>query len=116
MHQQEMFPDYRAPCGQVGWNHMLHNVVAAFVEAHPKYLREQEEIERLDGKDRLSEAVGRLGTHAPGGAGVVNHGALGGGGAEGELGASEEEGNWNMMFQRRWEGCEQMRVDLLRLT
>ena len=78
MRQQETCPDCRAPCGQVGRSHTLHNVVAAFVEAHPEFSREQEEIERLDGKDRLSEAVGRLGTHAPEGAGVVNHGALGG--------------------------------------
>ena len=37
--------------------HAAHNVVAAFVEAHPEFLREQEEIERLDGTDRLSEAL-----------------------------------------------------------
>jgi hypothetical protein len=28
----------------VGRSHTLHNVVAAFVEAHPEFLREQEEI------------------------------------------------------------------------
>jgi hypothetical protein len=40
---------------------MLHNVVAACMEAHPEFWREQEEIERLDDKDRLSEALTRLG-------------------------------------------------------
>ena len=68
----------------------MHNVVAAFVEAHPEFLREQEEIERLDGKDKLSEALTRLGTHVPEGAGVVNHGVLDGG-AEEEWSESEEE-------------------------
>jgi E3 ubiquitin-protein ligase CHFR len=57
MRQQQTCPDCRAPCGQVGRSHTLHNVVAAFVEAHPEFLREQEEIERLDGTDRLSEAL-----------------------------------------------------------
>ena len=114
MRQQETCPDCRAPCGQVGRSHTLHNVVAAFVEAHPEFSREQEEIERLDGKDRLSEAVGRLGTHAPEGAGVVNHGALGGGGQKRSGVRRKRRGN--MTFQRRWEGCEQMRVDLLCLT
>jgi hypothetical protein len=74
----------------VGHSHTLHNVVAAFVETHPELLWEQEEIERLDGKDRLSEALTHLGTHAPGGAGVVNHEALGGG-ADEEWSESEEE-------------------------
>jgi hypothetical protein len=55
MRQRQMCPDCRAPCGKVGRSHTLHNVVAAFVEAHPEFLREQEEIERLDGKGRLSE-------------------------------------------------------------
>jgi hypothetical protein len=64
MRQQHTYPDWRALCGQMWWRHTLHNVVAAFVEAHPKSLREQEEIERLDGKGRLSEALARLGTHA----------------------------------------------------
>jgi hypothetical protein len=64
MRQQQTCPDCRAPCGQVGRSNTLHNVVTAFVEAHPEFLREQEEIERLDGKDRLSEAVAHLGTHA----------------------------------------------------
>ena len=66
------------------------------MEAHPEFSREQEEIERLDGKDRLSEAVGRLGTHAPEGAGVVNHGALGGGGAEEEWSEEEEEEGYDV--------------------
>ena len=75
---------------KVGLSHALFNVVSAFVEAHPEFLREQEEIERLDGKDGLSEAVARLGTHAPAGAGVVDHGTLGRG-AEEEGRESEEE-------------------------
>jgi hypothetical protein len=53
-------------CGQGGAE---FNVESAFVEVHPDFLREQEEIDRLDDKDRLSEAVARLGTHASGGAG-----------------------------------------------
>ena len=94
MHQQPMCPDCRAPCGQVERSHTLHNVVAAFVEAHPEFLREQE-VERLDGKDKLSEALTRLGMHAPGGEGVVNHGAWGGG-AEEEWSESDEEGGYDV--------------------
>ena len=93
MHQQPMCPDCRAPCGQVERSHTLHNVVAAFVEAHPEFLREQE-VERLDGKDKLSEALTRLGMHAPGGEGVVNHGAWGGV-AEEEWSESDEEGGYD---------------------
>jgi hypothetical protein len=80
MRQQQTCPDCRAPCGQVGRSRTLHNVVAAFVEAHPEIVRKQGDIERLDGKDQLSEALTRLGSHVPQGAGVFNHGALGGGG------------------------------------
>jgi hypothetical protein len=79
---------------------MLHNVVAAVVEAHLEFLLEQEEIGRLDDKDRLSEALIRLGTHAPGGAGVVNHGALCGG-AEQEWSESDEEGRGDVSWLSR---------------
>jgi hypothetical protein len=95
MRQQQAYPDCRAPCDQMGRSHTLHNVVTAFVVAHPEFLREQEEIERLDGKDRLSEALTRLGTHTPGGAGVVNHGVLGGGAAE-ERRESDGEGGYDV--------------------
>ena len=50
MRQQETCPDCWAPSGQAGRSHTLHNVMEAFVEARPEFLREQEEIERLDGK------------------------------------------------------------------
>jgi hypothetical protein len=105
MCKQQTCPDCRAPCGQMGRSHRVHNVVAALVEAHPEFLREQEEIERLDGKDRLSEALARLGSHAPGGAGVVNHGDLCGGSEE-EWSGSEEEGEYNVS-----EGVERLRAN-----